>query len=46
MALKYALSHEGVSTALLGMRNTPHLEGAVRWFGAKDLPAAAFAALP
>jgi aryl-alcohol dehydrogenase-like predicted oxidoreductase len=46
MALKYALSHEGVSTALLGMRNTLHLEGALRWFSAKDLPAAVFAALP
>jgi aryl-alcohol dehydrogenase-like predicted oxidoreductase len=46
LALKYALSHQGVSTALLGMRNTLHLEGAVCWFGAKDLPASAFAALP
>jgi hypothetical protein len=46
MALKYALSHEGVSTALLGMRNTVHLEGAKRWFGAKDLPSAAFVATP
>jgi aryl-alcohol dehydrogenase-like predicted oxidoreductase len=46
MALKYALSHQGVSTALLGMRSTLHLEGATRWFRERDLPAAAFAALP
>lgn len=46
MALKYALSHEGVSTALLGMRTAHHLEGAARWFGAEDPPAAAFATLP
>jgi aryl-alcohol dehydrogenase-like predicted oxidoreductase len=46
MALKYALSHEGVSTALLGMRSPLHLEGAVRWFGAEDPPASAFATLP
>jgi aryl-alcohol dehydrogenase-like predicted oxidoreductase len=46
MALKYALSHEGVSTALLGMRTKAHLEGAVRWFGAADPPTAAFSTLP
>jgi aryl-alcohol dehydrogenase-like predicted oxidoreductase len=46
MALKYALSHEGVSTALLGMRNTLHLEGAMHWFGAENPPASAFATLP
>jgi len=43
VALKFVLSQSSVSTALVGMHKTSHLEGLLRWFATSDVPLSAFA---